>query len=475
MKERLIKNLGLKILSIFLAFIIWLIVVNVSNPLVSGRREVTLEIENDQVLTAARRAYDIMGKSTVTVTFDVHARDNYKVQPSDFRAYIDLSELYDVTGSVPVKVEVLKNDEIYYNVSSKPGIVRVQTEDMQTKPFVLEADVQGKPADGYAFGSIVLSPETVTVEGPVSQVGLINHIGVKILLDENVNGDLEGRTGIVFYDSNGNELQVDDRVHTDVEEKGVHYIVYMNKIKELSLDFDVEGEVAPGYRFTGVECSKRSVSVTGSRSGLASLNTIMIPSSLLNINNATKDRSVTVDVRELLPEGVEIGESDNPMIEIRLRVEPLVTRNFELTESDLVFKGQSQELVYKLLPSRITVTIQGLREDLEQLTKEDLKASLELEGLPEGTHTGSLQFESSDRFDVVSQTEFQIQVQNQTGAQESSVDSSETDIETTEGESISQGESTQASQAEGPGLTEPAAEAGAFDRLESQEGPGLTE
>ena len=147
MKERLIKNLGLKILSIFFAFIIWLIVVNVSNPLVSGRREVTLEIENDQVLTAARRAYDIMGKSTVTVTFDVHARDNYKVQPSDFRAYIDLSELYDVTGSVPVKVEVLKNDEIYYNVSSKPGIVRVQTEDMQTKPFVLEADVQGKPAD----------------------------------------------------------------------------------------------------------------------------------------------------------------------------------------------------------------------------------------------------------------------------------------------------------------------------------------
>ena len=95
--------------------------------------------------------------------------------------------------------------------------------------------------------------------------------------------------------------------------------------------------------------------------------------------------------------------------------------------------------------------------------------------MPEGTHTGSLQFESSDRFDVVSQTEFQIQVQNQTGAQESSVDSSETDIETTEGESISQGESTQASQAEGPGLTEPAAEAGAFDRLESQEGPGLTE
>ena len=63
MKERLISNnLGLKILSLFLAFIIWLVVVNVSNPLVNRRREVTLEIENSEVLTAARRAYEISGK-----------------------------------------------------------------------------------------------------------------------------------------------------------------------------------------------------------------------------------------------------------------------------------------------------------------------------------------------------------------------------------------------------------------------------
>ena len=32
MKEKLINNLGLKILSCFLAFFVWLVVVNVSNP-----------------------------------------------------------------------------------------------------------------------------------------------------------------------------------------------------------------------------------------------------------------------------------------------------------------------------------------------------------------------------------------------------------------------------------------------------------
>ena len=58
MKEKLLNNLGLKILSIFVAFFVWLVVMNVSNPLTSGSKEVPLETVNGQVLTAANRAYE---------------------------------------------------------------------------------------------------------------------------------------------------------------------------------------------------------------------------------------------------------------------------------------------------------------------------------------------------------------------------------------------------------------------------------
>ena len=56
MKEKLLNNLGLKILSIFVAFFVWLVVMNVSNPLTSESKEVPLETVNGQVLTAANRA-----------------------------------------------------------------------------------------------------------------------------------------------------------------------------------------------------------------------------------------------------------------------------------------------------------------------------------------------------------------------------------------------------------------------------------
>ncbi len=456
MKERLIKNLGLKILSLFLAFIIWLIVVNVSNPLVNNRREIPLDIENDQVLAAARRAYEIVGKNTVTVSFDVHARDIYKVQPSDFRAYIDLSELYDVTGSVPVKVEVLKNDDIYYNVSSRPGVVQVKTEDIQTKPFEVMAEAEGRAADGYDFAGIALSPDIVTVEGPMSQVGLINHVGVKINID-GISSDTEGQTMLQFYDGNGKELPLDERVHTDVDETGVNYTVYVNKIKEVSLDFEVEGTAAPGYRYIGVECPKRSVLVTGSRSGLASLNVLVISSPVLDIDGATQDKTVTVDIREFLPEGVRIADSENPNIEIRILVEPLVKKSVELDEGAIAVTGKEEGWEYRLEPSRISVTVRGLKEDLEELSSEDLEASMNFAGLSEGVHPGVLHFEESERFDVVSYGEFQVEVTPPGGMEETGIHTHEP----VGGEEGTEGSPEQALQADGPGITDPAAEAGA--------------
>lgn len=408
MKEKLINNLGLKILSIFLAFFVWLIVVNVQNPVNRRSREVTLEIENEQVLTAARKTYEIVGKNTVTVNFDVHTRDEYKIRPTDFRAYIDLAELYDVTGSVQVKVEVLNNKELISDTEARPGVIRVKTEELQTKPFELAVDTQGEPADGYALNGVTLSPSYVTVEGPVSQVGLISYAGVEIQIDSEMTGDTQGVVDPTFYDANGNELTISDRIKVNTPE--IQYQLLINKVKNLPLDFDVSGTVASGYQYTGVECSTRNVAVIGLKSNLASINRISIPASELNISGATADKVVTVDLRDYLPEGVELAESENPQVEIRIKVERLVNRTVTLTDSDIIRENPSEELRYRLVPNRVEVVIQGLSEDLDSLSGADLEARLDLANLQEGSHTGALRFKTSDVFSVISYSDFSVDV-----------------------------------------------------------------
>lgn len=407
MREKLINNLGLKILSVFLAFFVWLVVMNVSNPLISDSVEVPLEIVNEQVLTAAGQTYEIVGKQTVTVSYDVHTRDNYRIRPADFRAYVDLAELYDVTGSVQVKVEILSNQGFIMDAAARPGVVRVNIEELQTKKFELRAARTGTAAEGYAYGGVTLSPAYVSVTGPVSQVGQISYAGVEFSVD-GLSANAEQTTEPRFYDANGNELTLSDRMSVDVNEIGCQ--IAINRVKALLLDFDVSGTVADGYQFTGIESSVREVNVTGLVTNLAEAKRVMIPAEVLDLDGASGDVTVTIDVREYLPDGVKLVETEDPMVEVRMKVEKLVQRTITLEEGDVELRGALEEYQYHLTPNRISVIVEGLGEDLERTNGADLGAYLDVEGIEPGSHSLELQFEADAAFDIISFDETKLTV-----------------------------------------------------------------
>ena len=208
MKERLTNNLGLKILSVVIAVFMWLIMVNVSNPLVSDSQEVTVDMINAEVLEKSNLTYEIIGKKTVTISYEVRIRDRYKISASDFYVYADLAEMYDVTGSVPVKIEV--NDRnvkamIEGTPIAKPGVVRVETEPLQKKRFYLTVNTIGQEEEGYVTGDVALNPEYVYVTGAESVIGQISSVGVELNV-EGANSDMEGTTPVYFYDANGNKV-----------------------------------------------------------------------------------------------------------------------------------------------------------------------------------------------------------------------------------------------------------------------------
>jgi YbbR domain-containing protein len=406
MNARLTNNLGLKILSILLAFFVWLLVVNVSNPEVTRSQEVALEIVNDSVLLDANRTYELSRKS-VSVTYEIHTLDEYKIRPSDFRAYIDLSELYDVTGSVQVKVEVLNNSNLLRSVYAKPGVVRIQTESLQTKDFKLTAHTQGRTLDGFTVNEINLSPDTITVEGPMSQVGLINSVGIEVDIN-NAAADVSGTARPVFYDANGNELTLDERVLADIDE--IEYHISVNRVKELPLNLDVSGTAAAGYQYTEYHCDTERIAVSGRESVLEQTFSIDIPASALNVDGATGNKTVSVDVRTYLPAGVSLAEWENPLIEVELVVEPLTTKTMSLMQSDILFSGTADSLSYRMMPNRIEVTVSGLEDVLSHLRESDLGAIVDVSDLEEGLHEVELTFPEHDNIRIDTPSIVQIMV-----------------------------------------------------------------
>ena len=405
------NNLVLKISSLAVAFLVWIIVVNVSNPIVTRNISVPLNVVNANIITDAGKTYSLMGANSVTVSYEVRSRDQSRISASDFNASIDLGDMYDITGAVPIAVEVVNNKDLIIGaVASKPSIVRVSIEDLQRKEFTLTTKITGTPSDGFSVGEVKLDKTNVVVTGPVSVIGQISQIGVEIDVT-GLDSDESGRAELKYFDANGNAFVIsDNRVGKSFDNVG--YSLVMLNGRTLALNFDVGGTAAQGYKFTGAESTTKSIQVRGQPEVLEGLDSITVPASALSVEGATGDVNITVDIKNFLPANVTaVGDTK---VNVTLKVEALDKKSLTLTVNDLNIVGAKPGVATNIVPEKITVVVSGLSANLESVTNADLKATLDVSEMNSGSNVGSLKFEPATGLSVDSYTPFEVIIGNHT-------------------------------------------------------------
>ena len=384
MKEKQNKRRGLKLVSLMAAFLVWLAVVNVADPVMADTVEVPIEIVNGEVLEESGLTYEIVGKKTTTISYEVNTTNAYRIRSSDFRAYADLTELWSVTGSVPVKIEILNNgDLIKSSPTSRTTTIKIETEPLQTKRFDLNTLLTGEVSEGYKAGDVSLAPNHVYVEGPESMIGQISSAGVEIPVDD-ISVDMTGVSAIRFYDANGNKITLSDRISTSYDE--IDYRVQVLKVKDIALDYEVTGTVADRFRFTGVESERKSIEVVGLKSVLASLNTLTISGEELNLEEANGDVEVTIDLTKYLPDGVELANGEDKELTAILTVERLEDRVYGIEVNESCLVGQEEGYLYTPEPNSINVRVRALEEELEVLELDTSDIEVDVSEMHEGVN-----------------------------------------------------------------------------------------
>ena len=410
MKILLNHNLGLKIISVVIAFFVWLAVVYVSDPLVTGRQEIPLEVVNDDVMTKAGLSYEIEGKrTTVPVIYSIHTQDRASLSASDLRAYVDLEDYYPATGTVPVYVEVLNNkSHLLESVTTRPSVVRIKTEQIQKKAFDLQVHRSITLAEGYEVERIDLDRGTVTVEGPESAIGRISSVAIDVAAND-LDGELSGTAVPYFCDANGNKLSLDDRVEINVSEVG--YTVKVMKAKWVHLEFEVGGAVADGCRYMGMEASATDVSVMGADGLVSLVDVIHIPPSILDLGGASEDKVITVDVAEFLPDKENMSVVLNRQVTVTLKVRRLSQKLIQVPANRIILEGGSDLYYYDYDRDEVEVTVEGLEEDLEPMNASNIILELDVSGMGPGSHTGILGFEGiREEVSVMGYSPFQVLV-----------------------------------------------------------------
>ena len=120
MKKKLTNNLGLKILALFFSVILWLIVVNINDPVVAmSFSGIEVEIRNADSITSQGKVYEILeGNTKIDVVVRAKRSIIDSLSKENIRAIADMEELtfMDTVGislSTNKYNDKLDNDHLY--------------------------------------------------------------------------------------------------------------------------------------------------------------------------------------------------------------------------------------------------------------------------------------------------------------------------------------------------------------------------
>ena len=366
-KHKLTNNLGLKIIALVFSAFLWLIVVNLDNP-VSSRTfaDIPVTIVNDDIITSAGDVYQVVGDQTVSVVVYANREVRQHLSSDDIVATADIKEMDTSTGLVPVSISIPDYSGQYESAEAVPRNLQIQREKSGRKVLALTADTTGIPRDGYVIGEMTVHPENVTITGPESVLDQIEK-AVAVVDVEGISADAEKTADLKLYDANEN-IVGQNQLENNLGDDGLTVSIEVLKEKSVPVTAEVSGTPAEGYQYTGCTTEPESVQICGKSDVIDDVEQIMIPSSAINIDGAQSPVEKTVNIASYLPEGVSLVGAGTGNITVTAVIEQDGTRTIDFLVSSIIMNNLSEDLQVSYEPgAEISLTFLGDQDRLDVL------------------------------------------------------------------------------------------------------------
>ena len=410
---KLFQNMTLKMASLAGAIIIWLIIMNINDPVVTRIiYDVPVNVVNTSYIESMGLSYKISdGYDTIAVTVRGNRSLVESLSASRFNVTADLTQIISLETDpvmVPLTVECPRISS--ENLTASPRNINIDIEEMVSKEFVINTTVSGTtPANGFEVGEMTVDPETVTIRGPGTLIDKIERVNA-IVDVTGIRTDKDMQPVITITDKNGEQITDTQMSYLSMnvteEEMTVHVTVYAVR-SGVTLKVETSGEPASGYTVGNIAVTPSTLSVVGSRAVLDSLEqngnviTITSDSGLVDVTDKVSDVSVKIDIRQILPEGLSLASQISTTAVVSVQILPANSRSvtFETRSIDIYGLASGYNCVFE--SSSLEIKIQGSPEVLEGLSASDLRASVDLSGLMIGRQRVPVSVELPDGCSLV--------------------------------------------------------------------------
>lgn len=423
MKKLLTRNLGLKLASLLLAFVLWFLVAQIYDPKDTVTfNNIQVRLINTELLDEEGKVYEVLDNSNlvrVTVT-GPQSIVKSELRRSDIVAEADMSKLTDInTIAITYYCENISNDSV--EIKGNHDSVRLNMEDKTSKWIKLESNTIGDVASGYMIGNVTLDQTNIEVTGPKSAISQVDHAGVDINVTDSTTS-LSANVDIKLYDADDNELVLES-VKKNVD--SAYMTVEVLATKEVPVEIEYMGVPEDGYMATGeVESSVPTVRIAGTVSTLVGISAITVPEDRMNITGQSDNLVDIINLKEYLPANVRLADkSFDGKITATVYIEPIVSKDLTVAAENISVTGvpDGMEAEITSTAEEYNITVSGLSRDVSILHDSSVTGILNLtqwmedngvEELTPGTYTIPVTFNLAEDITVVPDINIHIRLKN---------------------------------------------------------------
>ena len=395
--EILRQNIGLKLLSVLIAVVIWYMVVEINDPLETSSYQVRVATENESYITNGKQIFHIDDSyKTVMVYLRANRSTLRNIRSDDISVTVDLTQIVDLERD-PVMVPLTAScrNVLPSNITLSRTAIPISIENIASKEFPVTVDTGDSiPGQNYEVGRTTPDPEQIVINGPESIVNNIDSVIAHI----DVTGMTQSSTkqaSIVLMNKNQEAMSsetIEDDLTMNTGDTGIRVAVELwRKQSDVTLQVEYSGEPAEGYKVTNITTTPETVTVAGSSDALKILkdngNTLTIPGDMVDVSGVSADIAVEVHLPDIMPDNMRLAKNTAEDATVYLTVLSDATMEKTVDVDEIEVKNLAENLTVSYEQTELTIRVHGVKGVLEKLKDSDIRASIDVEGMGAGDQT----------------------------------------------------------------------------------------
>jgi len=290
----LLANLRLKLLAIAFAVALWSVVAYAQNP--TQQRNVQVSVAPSSLPAGLV----VVGKVPLVPVTVIGTADNLAhFVNASLHVTGNFSNVKVGTNKVPIDVE---NADPSVTIVA-PSSVTVNVDDRGTSTQTVSIERVNNLPSGFheQMTATTITPATVSVEGPKSQLGGIQAVVIVDLATVTPPGSTQLVTVVVWNASK----KIVPQMTVTPPQVSVKMVIQADSVTlNKGVGFTITGQPATGYRMTNVQIAPLDVQATGLQNALALI--VLLGTDPVDITGAKADVIRTVTIRP--PDGVTVNQ-----------------------------------------------------------------------------------------------------------------------------------------------------------------------